>query len=77
VLLIPIAETSANQLGVRLSRFGLPLVAGLSVSHGLIPPTPWPDAALAALHADVGKTILLDYWSARPLRSSRGWRSPA
>ncbi len=58
VLLIPIAETSASKLGVRLSRYGLPLVAGLSVSHGLIPPHPGPMAALAALHADVGKTIL-------------------
>jgi GntP family gluconate:H+ symporter len=58
VLLIPIAETSAEKLGVRLSRFGLPLVAGLSASHGLIPPHPGPMAALAALHADAGKTIL-------------------
>jgi gluconate:H+ symporter, GntP family len=58
VLLIPIAETSAGKMGVRLSRFGLPLVAGLSVSHGLIPPHPGPMAALGLLHADVGKTIL-------------------
>jgi GntP family gluconate:H+ symporter len=58
MLLIPIAETSADRMGVRLSRFGLPLVAGLSVSHGLIPPHPGPMAALAALHADAGKTIL-------------------
>jgi GntP family gluconate:H+ symporter len=58
MLLIPIAETSAERMGVQLSRFGLPLVAGLSVSHGLIPPHPGPMAALAALHADAGKTIL-------------------
>src|SRR4051794_15373285 len=58
MLLIPIAETSAQRSGVRLSRFGLPLVAALSVSHGLIPPHPGPMAALATLHADPGKTIL-------------------
>lgn len=58
MLLIPIAETSAQRSGVRLSRFGLPLIAGLSVSHGLIPPHPGPMAALASLHADAGKTIL-------------------
>ena len=58
VLLIPIAETWAEKLGLRLSRFGLPLVAGLSASHGLIPPHPGPMAALAALHADAGRTIL-------------------
>src|SRR6266571_3272669 len=57
-LLIPIAQTSAEKVGLRLSRFGLPLVAGLSASHGLIPPHPGPMAALAALHADAGRTIL-------------------
>jgi GntP family gluconate:H+ symporter len=58
VLLIPIAEVSAEKMGVALSRFGLPLVAGLSASHALIPPHPGPLAAVAALHADIGKTIL-------------------
>jgi GntP family gluconate:H+ symporter len=58
VLLIPIAETSAEKLKVPLSRFGLPLVAGLSASHALIPPHPGPLAAVATLHADIGKTIL-------------------
>jgi gluconate:H+ symporter, GntP family len=37
---------------------GLPLVAGLSVSHGLVPPHPGALAAVERLNADMGKTIL-------------------
>jgi gluconate:H+ symporter, GntP family len=58
VLLMPIVTALSQKSGKRLSRLGLPLVAGLSVSHGLIPPHPGPMAAVATLHADVGKTIL-------------------
>ncbi len=59
VLLMPIVTALSQRGGKRLSRLGLPLVAGLSVSHGLVPPHPGPMAALATLHADVGKTILI------------------
>jgi GntP family gluconate:H+ symporter len=37
---------------------GIPALAGLSVLHGLIPPHPGPLIAIAALHADLGKTLL-------------------
>src|SRR5256885_16170879 len=44
-------------------RLGIPLVAGLSVVHGLMPPHPGPVAAMgifndAAGKTDMGKTIL-------------------
>lgn len=39
---------------------GIPLLSGLSVAHGLVPPHPGPLAAVGLLHADLGKTIL---WS--------------
>ena len=58
VLLIPIAETSAEKLKIPLSRLGLPLVAGLSATHALIPPHPGALTAAVTLHADIGKTIL-------------------
>ncbi len=58
VLLIPIAENLAERTGKRLYRLGLPLVAGLSVSHGLVPPHPGPLAAIGILHADVGLTLV-------------------
>jgi gluconate:H+ symporter, GntP family len=37
---------------------GLPMVAGLSVVHGLIPPHPAAMLAVTIYHADVGRTIL-------------------
>ncbi len=73
VLLIPIAEVSAEKMGVALSRFGLPLVAGLSASHALIPPHPGPLAAVTALHADIGKTILFGLLVGARRRFSPGW----
>jgi GntP family gluconate:H+ symporter len=64
VLLAPILFTVARQSGTPLLQLGLPLVAGLSVAHGLVPPHPGPMAAVASLHgpegqpADLGKVIL-------------------
>lgn len=58
VLLAPILGPLAERSNVRLSRLGLPLVAALSVAHGLVPPHPGPMAAIELLHAEVGKTIL-------------------
>ena len=40
VLLIPIAFTVARRTGKSLILIGLPMVAGLSVVHGLVPPHP-------------------------------------
>lgn len=58
VLLIPIAFTLAKQSGRSLLFPGIPMLAGLSVMHGLAPPHPGPMAAIALLGADTGKTIL-------------------
>ncbi len=60
VLLGPIAFTLARETRTPILRVALPLAAGLSTAHGLIPPHPGPMAAIATLHADTGKTIL---WS--------------
>lgn len=38
---------------------GIPVIASLSVLHGLVPPHPGPLIAIDALHADVGRTLLL------------------
>ena len=58
VVLIPIVTTAARQIRVPLLRLGLPLVAGLSVAHGLVPPHPGPLAAVEILRADIGRTLL-------------------
>jgi gluconate:H+ symporter, GntP family len=58
VLLIPIAFTVARRTKTSLILVGLPMVAGLSVVHGLVPPHPAALLAVAAYKADVGRTIL-------------------
>lgn len=58
VLLIPLVFTIARQTGLSLVKIGVPLVAGLSVVHGLVPPHPAAMAAVGIFDADIGKTIL-------------------
>ena len=57
VLLAPIVFTLARNERLPLLLLGLPLVAGLSASHALVPPHPGPLAAIERLHADMGRTI--------------------
>ena len=57
VLLIPIVFTVARRTGKSPILIGLPLVAGLSVVHGLVPPHPAAMLAVTLFHADVGRTI--------------------
>ena len=57
VLLIPIAFNVARRTNKSLLLVGLPMVAGLSVVHGLIPPHPAAMLAVQQYHADIGKTI--------------------
>jgi GntP family gluconate:H+ symporter len=58
VLLIPIAFTVARRTKTSLIMVGLPMVAGLSVVHGLVPPHPAALMAVVIYKADVGRTIL-------------------
>ena len=58
VLLIPLVFTVARRTGLSLIKIGIPLVAGLSVVHGMVPPHPAAMLATTAYHADVGRTIL-------------------
>ena len=58
VLLIPLVFTIAHRTGTPLLKVGLPLVAGLSVVHGMLPPHPAAMLAVSAYEADVGRTIL-------------------
>ena len=58
VLLIPIAFNIAKRTGTSMVLVGIPMVAGLSVVHGLIPPHPAALLAVTAYNADIGRTIL-------------------
>ncbi|MBW4037856.1 MAG: permease DsdX [Acidobacteria bacterium] len=57
VLLIPIAFTVARRTRTSLLLVGLPMVAGLSVVHGMVPPHPAAMLAVSIFKADVGRTI--------------------
>ncbi len=58
VILVPIVVMVARRSGHRLILVGIPALAGLSVLHGLVPPHPGPETAIASLHADHGRTLL-------------------
>ncbi|MGO4332762.1 GntP family permease [Cupriavidus sp. 2TAF22] len=58
VLLVPIAFNVAKRTGTSMVLVGIPMVAGLSVVHGLIPPHPAALLAVTAYGADIGKTIM-------------------
>ena len=58
VLLIPLVFTIARRTGLSLIKLGIPLVAGLSVVHGMLPPHPAAMLAVTAFNADIGRTIL-------------------
>ena len=58
VLLIPIAYTVARRTGKSLVLVALPLVAGLSVDQGLVPPHPAAVMAVSIFKASMGRTIL-------------------
>ncbi|WP_284946945.1 gluconate:H+ symporter [Acidisoma cladoniae] len=59
VLLIPIAFNVSRKTGTPLLLVALPLIAGLSVVHGLMPPHPAAMLAVTAFNADIGHTILV------------------
>jgi GntP family gluconate:H+ symporter len=81
VLLIPLVFTIARQTGTSLIKIGLPLVAGLSVVHGFVPPHPAAMLAVAAFKADVGLTIVYAMLVGLPTAALAGpiyatWISP-
>jgi gluconate:H+ symporter, GntP family len=58
VLLVPIAFNVAKRTNTSMTLVGIPMVAGLSVAHGLIPPHPGVLLAVNSYGADIGKTIV-------------------
>ncbi|GGX89774.1 gluconate:H+ symporter [Streptomyces minutiscleroticus] len=58
IMLVPLVYTVAKRTGTHLLYVGLPMAAGLYVSHGLLPPHPSPTLAVSAFDASTGLTIL-------------------
>ena len=58
VLLVPIAIVLAERTKLRPIYVGLPLLAGLSIAHALVPPHPAVLLAVVEYHAEIGRTML-------------------
>lgn len=58
VLLMPIIAEAARRSGRPPILAGMPLLAGLSIVHGTLPPHPAAMLAATEYHADLGRTIL-------------------
>jgi GntP family gluconate:H+ symporter len=67
VMLVPLVYTIAHRSRSHILRVGLPVAAGLYVSHGLLPPHPSPTLAMATFHADAGRTIFYGALIAIPM----------
>ena len=72
VLLVPLVFTIARRTGLSLVKLGLPLVAGLSVVHGMLPPHPAAMLAVTTFKADIGRTILYGFLVGLPTAALAG-----
>lgn len=57
VLMVPIVFTLARRTGKSPILIGLPMVCGLSVDHGMVPPHPAAIIAVALYRANIGRTV--------------------
>ena len=57
VLLAPILYAVREKSDLPFLRLAIPLLAGLSAAHALVPPHPGPMTAIEMLKADAGKTV--------------------
>ncbi len=61
ILLIPLVYSLQRKTGKSLLFYGLPLLAGLAITHAFIPPTPGPVAVAEILSANLGWVIVLGF----------------
>ena len=58
IILVPLVYTLARETRRSLLLYGIPLLAGLAVTHAFVPPTPGPIAVAQLVGADLGRVIL-------------------
>lgn len=66
VILNPLNKALAKETGTSMAVMAVALSTGLYATHVMVPPTPGPLAAAAALNADLGKVIVLGLVAAIP-----------
>ena len=58
IILVPMIYALQRKTGKSLLLYGIPLLAGLAITHSFIPPTPGPIAVADILNADLGWVIM-------------------
>lgn len=58
IILVPLVYSLAKDTKKSVLYYGIPLLAGLAVTHSFVPPTPGPVAVAQLVNADIGKVIL-------------------
>jgi len=66
IILVPIIYGLARKTGKSLLYYGIPLLAGLAVTHSYIPPTPGPIAVASLIGAELGWVILFGFIAGIP-----------
>ena len=61
IILIPIIYALQRKTKKSLLLYGIPLLAGLAITHAFIPPTPGPVAVADIIKADLGWVILFGF----------------
>ncbi|TDU81113.1 GntP family gluconate:H+ symporter [Prosthecobacter fusiformis] len=72
VMLVPILVTLARETKEPFLKLAIPMLAVLSIMHGVMPPHPGPVVALDALGADLGKVLLWGLLAAVPVAAVSG-----
>lgn len=72
VMLLPILLTLTKETKQPFLKLALPMLAVLSIMHGVMPPHPGPLVALAELNANLGKVILWGMLAAIPIAAVSG-----
>lgn len=58
IIIVPIVYSLARDSKKSVLYYGIPLLAGLAVTHSFVPPTPGPVAVAEIIHAQLGYVIL-------------------
>lgn len=58
VILNPLVHSAAIRSGVNMSVMSTGLIGAMQLTHAMVPPTPGPLAAVALVHADMGRVIM-------------------
>jgi Gnt-I system low-affinity gluconate transporter len=66
VILVPVLYSLAQKTKKSLLFYGIPLLAGLAVTHSFVPPTPGPIAVSSILGANIGWVILFGLMAGIP-----------